>query len=744
MSLELGLNALQLTKNISGITVHCYHVMYDRCDEMTEPTRLIRTVVFNIRRENKYPVTTNLGHEQIISLTPLIELVVDTPQLVATLIPAGQISLNASDPQDNGSLQRLVNLDLEKAAYSLSKEKHDSIEQLQQNNYVYIREKKPSSRIKVQADYLDVFKTIKLDPQVLPTGEVLVGLQLSHALVAKSDISLQWVIDKRPEWLKAIKRVRHRYQAAGKERAVAEFEFIQPELNGLNVLPSIGKNLYDYHSGKGEVRSDLLEQIKHSTLVKVKYGKNLCDHVACLLEPMFDFDSLSEIDPRMLTRLAKDLKWPMGERIRDGYALVSGLHLPTLDCQLKQIAPDVLLIHRFDINQIKLQFARGISNNEKDVLRYSAFAGMTRQMIIPVVVGINPDMNLANRVFQDVFNTLSKINPTELPEISPAFPIHITNAEELDARLEKRCPENAILLIALAAGSDKAAVRDTAFSYKLATQFFRLDHKPSVYAQSSYAGNIAAGVFSKGGGQLCEITNMPGKSDLFVGLDMAGTTVRSPGFSFLFTRDGAQLGWQLADRQVGEKMSDLALAEILEQCFKTYKKALGEPPRHITLHRDGKFYENLDVIRSFECKYGVTVDVLEVLKSGAPAIYRRGEEFDVETKKFRKVFLNPVAGDGFLVTEKEMILATYSGTELGKMDDLMSVRSLRLRKRYGETDLRILAEQVVFLSRIHGASLYRHPRLPVTTHHADRFGTLRNEVRVESLSQMDRLCPVYL
>jgi argonaute-like protein implicated in RNA metabolism and viral defense len=92
-----------------------------------------------------------------------------------------------------------------------------------------------------------------------------------------------------------------------------------------------------------------------------------------------------------------------------------------------------------------------------------------------------------------------------------------------------------------------------------------------------------------------------------------------------------------------------------------------------------------------------------------------------------------------------VILSTYSGEELGKSwGNKVSVRPLRLRKRYGETALSVLAHQVLVLSRIHGASLYRHPRLPVTTHHADRFATLRQEACIDALSKMDRLCPVYL
>ncbi|WP_024297763.1 Piwi domain-containing protein [Methylomicrobium lacus] len=201
------------------------------------------------------------------------------------------------------------------------------------------------------------------------------------------------------------------------------------------------------------------------------------------------------------------------------------------------------------------------------------------------------------------------------------------------------------------------------------------------------------------------------------------------------------MGWQLADKQQGERMQDDALTNLLEKSLKTYLRSSdGVLPRRITLHRDGKFYESIDVIKQFEQKHSVKLDVLEILKSGAPVLYRREQLADGSKK-----FCNPNVGDALYLSDREMILSTYSGAELGQSwGDKVSIRPLRLRKRYGETSLEVLAQQVLILSRIHGASLYRHPRLPVTTHHADRFATLRQETCIDALSKMDRLCPVYL
>lgn len=60
------------------------------------------------------------------------------------------------------------------------------------------------------------------------------------------------------------------------------------------------------------------------------------------------------------------------------------------------------------------------------------------------------------------------------------------------------------------------------------------------------------GPFIRGRGKFVKFSNMPYRS-YFIGLDMAGTTVRTPGFAFLFTHEGAQLGWQLVDKQSVKK-----------------------------------------------------------------------------------------------------------------------------------------------------------------------------------------------
>jgi len=730
------LNALPLDVNLACLDVFCYAVKLEDFDPSVDRNKLFRTISYRIRKLND-TLVTNYGTEYIVSFSQLQNTEFDEGGLKFSLLTREKIQLRANNIAENALIQQLVNQDLAKAASTIAKMSNHNLEMSIDNGYVSIRECQESTRVEqIKSQYLGIYRNVKMDPQVLQTGEVIIQFNLSHALISKKDISLQWVMDNKPEWIKSIKKVRHRYLTPGKGKLSAFLHKVNHDMNGESIIPSMNTSLFDYHSNKKTVSGYLLEQIKSSSVVDVSYGsKNTCAHSASLLEPIFDFETLAEIEPQLLTRLARHLKWKMNDRIRDGWLLVKTLYLPTFSSRFVKSQPSSIRYVKIDPKTIKLQFSFESSSQEKDVLKYGAFKSMTRNQIIPVIIGCERRVAHAEYVVDEVMSVIQKINGKILPKISKM--VNVKNENDLELRLSKKCPENAILLIGIDSSSDKRLIRDIAFKHGLATQFYRLDHKEATYKQSTYYNNIAAGLFSKAGGQICRIANMPGHSDMFVGLDFSGISVRAPGMSFIFANDGTQLGWQLGDSQNGEKMSDSNLFNMLRNCFDTYTERMKKTPKHITFHRDGKFYENLDVIKNFEQTYDIDIDVVEVLKSGAPVI------FNVESDDVgNKIFVNPNAGDSFILSDNEMIISTYGTLEMGRLE--ASVRPLRIRKRHGKTDIETLSKQILYLSRIHGSSLAKHPRLPVTTHHADRFGTLRREVNIDALAKMDRLCPVYL
>ncbi|MBE0437374.1 MAG: argonaute PAZ domain-containing protein [Methylomicrobium sp.] len=382
---NLALSALQLDLKLDRYKVCRYRIVYQKRDETISGEQLARKAAYEIQKANGFALLTNLGNQHIVSLKPISQRDIESTHLQANLIEDGDLELECSNEQHQQALQRLVNQDINKAAWKLKQTSQGQLDYKKAaSGNTEIFEPFHSTRINARTTYLDAFCSLQLSPEVLADGIVLIGLHLKHNLVAKSDISLQWVIDKRPDWLQSIKKVRHRYFDPGKAPLVAEFVRVDDSLKGNNQLPHLGQSLVEYHRKKGLLSDQQLVEAAKSALIKVKYGKNEADHVACLVEPMFDFDTLSKIDSTFLNKLAKDLKWSLNDRIKTSAKIVDGLYLPNFNCQLIQVNYQNLQKQRLSYQQM-LQFANGAkSSREQDVLRHKAFGNMTRTQVIPL------------------------------------------------------------------------------------------------------------------------------------------------------------------------------------------------------------------------------------------------------------------------------------------------------------------------------------------------------------------------
>ena len=322
----------------------------------------------------------------------------------------------------------------------------------------------------------------------------MVGLSIRHKICARNNITLDWVIKNRPAWLKEIKRVRHRYTDQGKAAARAQLRGVAADKTASSPVPGMPHGIYEYHASKGHISAGQEKSVGASQVVRVSYGRSeQYDHLVGLLEPMFDFETLQKIDSPLVNRIARDLKWPVMDRLKESANMVKELALPAFEAKLVQ-------------------------------------AVSTEQA-----------------------------------------------TENIRPRLSQAPPANTLLVIAIDKTVNKAEIRDVAFRYGLACQFMLSDHAPKTYSVNYY-GNLVAGVFSKAGGLICGVGEMPGDVDLFIGLNMGGVSQRAPGLAFLFTRNGAQLGWQLAVLQAGERLDNDALESLLRKSIQAYDRHYNAPP----------------------------------------------------------------------------------------------------------------------------------------------------------------------
>jgi len=231
----------------------------------------------------------------------------------------------------------------------------------------------------------------------------------------------------------------------------------------------------------------------------------------------------------------------------------------------------------------------------------------------------------------------------------------------------------------------------------------------------NYRGNICSSLVGKAGGVPWRIDDVPGNVDAFVGLDVTydhKTKQHLGAAANVIMADGTILASEAITKQAGETFDEDDVANVIKHVLEIFAEEEGRPPRHVVIHRDGKFYldvesliNRLDKARDLIQRF----DLVEIRKSGNPRIAAYDESksrFDIADK-----------GIAFHVHNGEHSYLTTTG---GKEGSPGTPRPLQIVKRYGSTDLDTLAEQTYWLSEAHVGSLSRSTRLPITTYYADK------------------------
>lgn len=233
--------------------------------------------------------------------------------------------------------------------------------------------------------------------------------------------------------------------------------------------------------------------------------------------------------------------------------------------------------------------------------------------------------------------------------------------------------------------------------------------------KDNYCGNICSSLIGKAGGVPWRIDDVPGDVDAFVGLDVTydHTAKQHLGAAAnVIMADGTILASEAVTKQAGETFDEDDVANVIKHVLEIFAEEEDRPPRHVVIHRDGKFYldvesliNRLDKARDLIKRF----DLVEIRKSGNPRIaaYNKSKShFDIADK-----------GIAFHVHNGEYSYLTTTG---GKEGSPGTPRPLQIVKRHGSTDLDTLAEQAYWLSEAHVGSLSRSTRLPITTYYADK------------------------
>jgi argonaute-like protein implicated in RNA metabolism and viral defense len=153
---------------------------------------------------------------------------------------------------------------------------------------------------------------------------------------------------------------------------------------------------------------------------------------------------------------------------------------------------------------------------------------------------------------------------------------------------------------------------------------------------------------------------------------------------------------------------------ILKNLLRIYNDQEETMPSHLIIHRDGKFYLDVeDLVERLEDagEFFPKFDLVEIRKSGNPRIAEyANDSFEVADK-----------GTGFVSRNADhAYLATTGKPELKAGNPIGTPRPIRVVKRHGSTGLDTLTKQVYWLSEAHVGSISRSTRLPITTYYADR------------------------
>lgn len=222
-------------------------------------------------------------------------------------------------------------------------------------------------------------------------------------------------------------------------------------------------------------------------------------------------------------------------------------------------------------------------------------------------------------------------------------------------------------------------------------------------------GNVVLGILAKTGNLPYVLAEPITYADLVAGLDVARQkklnrpgTMNSAGMARIYFANGEMMRYNIREAMLeGEIIPERILHDIFPQKEFANKKIL--------IHRDGILPESeKNALTNWGKQIGATFYFVEVIKSGAPRLYAIRNREIIKTPK----------GNIFKLGETEALLVSSEFPAGFKA----TPQPIRVRTHH-PFSLENALHSVLSLTLLHYGSL-RPPRLPVTTHYADKISSM--------------------
>lgn len=288
-----------------------------------------------------------------------------------------------------------------------------------------------------------------------------------------------------------------------------------------------------------------------------------------------------------------------------------------------------------------------------------------------------------------------------------------TSREQLESAIEEIAEKNPDIILGIIPKTDFDTNEWTSYDdFKhltlkkdLQSQVIQPDNVNNQYI----IRNVVLGILAKTGNLPYVLAEPITYADLIAGLDVARQrklnrqgTMNSAGMARIYFANGEMMRYNIRDAMVeGEIIPERILHDIFPQKEFANKKIL--------IHRDGILPESeKNALTNWGKQIGATFYFVEVIKSGAPRLYAIQNKEIIKTPK----------GYIFKLGETEALLVSSEFPAGFKA----TPQPMRVRTHH-PFSLENALHSVLSLTLLHYGSL-RPPRLPVTTHYADKISSM--------------------